>query len=100
MWADMVVWETMGGLQVSIDYAICVYINLANLAMLILPGGASWQEAAHNEIASYVKKVKDAQIPAAAIFCATIFLGRHGLLDNVMAGESILRAERLDNTHD
>jgi len=74
---------SMGGLQANIDYTISEYSNLANVAMLILPGGANWQEAAHNEIASFVKKVLGFQIPVAAICGATIFLGRHGLLDNV-----------------
>ena len=74
---------SMGGLQTNIDYTINEYNNLANLAMLILPGGTSWQAAAHNEIAAFVKKIIDSQIPVAAICGATIFLGRHGLLDNV-----------------
>ena len=74
---------SMGGLQANVDYIISEYSNFANLSMLILPGGASWQEAVHNEIASFVKKVIDSQIPVAAICGATIFLGRHGLLDKV-----------------
>ena len=74
---------SMGGLQANIDYTINEYNNLANLAMLILPGGASWRDATHNEIAAFVKKVLDSQIPVAAICGATIFLGRHGLLNNV-----------------
>ena len=74
---------SLGGLKVYVDYIISEYSNLANLSMLILPGGPSWQEAPHGEIASFVKKVADSQIPIAAICGATIFLGRHGLLDNV-----------------
>ncbi len=74
---------SMGGLRAAIDYTIDEYDNHANLAMLILPGGASWQEESHNEIAAFVKKAIDSKIPVAAICGATIFLGRHGLLDNV-----------------
>ena len=74
---------SMGGLRANIDYTISEYNDFADLTMLILPGGASWQEAPHNEIASFVKKVIDSKIPVAAICGATIFLGRHGLLDNV-----------------
>ena len=73
----------MGGLLANIDYTIGEYINLANLSMLILPGGTSWQKATHNEIAVFVKKAIDSQIPVASICGATIFLGRHGLLDKV-----------------
>ena len=70
---------SMGGLQANIDYTISEYNNLVNLAMLILPGGTGWQEAMHNEIASFVKKVIDSQIPvtanetAAVEFAHTIF---------------------------
>ena len=74
---------SMGGLRANIDYTISEYSNLTNLSMLILPGGLSWQEAPHNEIASFVKKVIDSKIPVAAICGATIFLGRYGLLNNV-----------------
>ena len=72
---------SMGGLQANVDYTISEYSNFTNLSMLILPGGASWQKAAHDEIASFVKKAINSQIPVAAICGATIFLGRYGLLD-------------------
>lgn len=74
---------SMGGLRAAIDYTMDAYDNLTNLTMLILPGGASWQEEPHNEIAAFVKKAMQLQIPVAAICGATIFLGKHGLLDNV-----------------
>src|SRR4051812_25845113 len=60
---DKVPKVSMGGLRAAIDYTIDEYDNLANLTMLILPGGASWQEESHNDIAAFVKKVMDSQIP-------------------------------------
>ena len=74
---------SMGGLQANIDYMISEYNDFSNLSMLILPGGTSWQEEEYSDIATFVKKAIYSKIPIAAICGATIFLGRHGLLDNV-----------------
>ena len=74
---------SMGGIKAAIDYTIDEYHSFDNLAMLILPGGFAWQEERHDEIAGFVKKAMDAKIPVAAICGATIFLGKHGLLDSV-----------------
>jgi len=74
---------SMGGLRTEIDYTIGDYRNLENLAMLILPGGFAWQESRHDDIAAFVKKVCEANIPIAAICGATIFLGKHGFLDSI-----------------
>lgn len=73
---------SIGGIRAEIDYTIDAYRDLDNLAMLILPGGYSWKEQRHDEIAAFVKRVIDAKIPVAAICGATIFLGKHGFLDN------------------
>ena len=74
---------SMGGIKVETDYIIDNYHDFDNLAMLILSGGSGWQERQHDEIAVFVKKVIDSQIPVAAICGATIFLGKHGFLDKV-----------------
>ena len=73
---------SMGGLRAEIDYTIGRYNNLENLAMLILPGGSSWQNS-HDEIADFIKKARRADIPVAAICGAAIFLGKHGFLDGI-----------------
>jgi len=73
--------ESMGGLRTEIDYVLENYSNFDNLAMLILPGGFGWQEGRHDDIASFVKKVREQNVPVAAICGATIFLGKHGFLD-------------------
>ncbi|MCL2376564.1 MAG: DJ-1/PfpI family protein [Defluviitaleaceae bacterium] len=74
---------SMGGLRTEIDFIIGDYHNLENLAMLILPGGFAWHEGRHDEIADFVRKVREAHIPVAAICGATIFLGKHGFLDKI-----------------
>jgi len=72
-----------GGLRVEIDYTIEEYECCSNLAMVILTGSYSWNKRPYDEIAEFVKKAHDLQIPIAAICGATIFLGKHGFLDKV-----------------
>lgn len=74
---------SMGGINATIDYAINDYQNLNNLAMVILPGGLSWEENDYKEIADFIKKIMELHIPIAAICGATTFLCKHGLLNNV-----------------
>ena len=74
---------SIGGIRAEIDYTIDSYYNFDNLAMLILPGGFAWQEARHDEIAAFVKKTRDFQVPVAAICGATIFLGKHGFFNEI-----------------
>lgn len=74
---------SIGGIRAEIDYTIDSYYNFENLAMLILPGGFSWQETCHDEIAAFVKKARDVQVPVAAICGATIFLGKYGFLNEI-----------------
>ena len=74
---------SIGGIRAEIDYTIDEYQRLDNLAMVILTGSFSWGENSYNEIADFVKKANDIGIPIAAICGATIFLGKHGFLDNI-----------------
>jgi len=73
---------SIGGLRVEIDYTLEEYQCFDNLAMIILTGSFSWGRD-NNEIADFVKKANDSNIPIAAICGATIFLGRHGFLNNI-----------------
>ena len=87
---DYVPKTSMGGINASIDYNINDYQNLNNLAMVILPGGLSWEENDYSEIAEFIKKIIELKIPVAAICGATTFLCKHGLLDNVKhTGDSL-----------
>lgn len=80
---DKVSKASIGGLRAEIDLLIEEYVDLNNLALVILPGGFSWQDNRYEEIARFIKHVLDQNIPIAAICGATIFLGSHGLLDQV-----------------
>jgi len=74
---------SIGGIKAEIDYTIDNYRDFDNLAMVILPGGYSWKEERYDEIAAFIAKSIDCKVPVAVICGATIFLGKHGFLDNV-----------------
>jgi putative intracellular protease/amidase len=72
--------RTMGGLQVVPDLTLDQLIPAAS-AMLVLPGGDTWESGAHP---AYVEKAVgflDAGVPVAAICGATFALAAAGLLD-------------------
>ncbi|MCL2753014.1 MAG: DJ-1/PfpI family protein [Defluviitaleaceae bacterium] len=74
---------SVGGMRAEIDYAIEDYQNFDNLAMVVLVGGGSWRNNRYDEIADFVRKASNANIPIAAICGATVFLAKHGFLNNV-----------------
>lgn len=74
---------SMGGIKAEVDYNIGNYQNLDNLAMIILPGGLSWEKNDYDEIAEFIQRAVKSDIPVAAICGATLFLCKHGFLDNV-----------------
>ena len=81
---------SMGGINAFINCTINNYQNFNNLAMVILPGGLSWEENDYSNIAVFIKNIMELQIPIAAICGATTFLCKHGLLDNVKhTGDSL-----------
>lgn len=81
---------SMGGINAAVDCTINDYKNFNNLAMVILPGGLSWEENNYSNIAEFIKKIKELQIPIAAICGATTFLCNHGLLDDIKhTGDSL-----------
>lgn len=81
--ADKKAKVSIGGLRSEIDLTLDEYTDLSNLALLILPGGFSWQKKEYKEIAAFIEKVLKQNIPVAAICGATIFLGKNGFLDKV-----------------
>lgn len=74
---------SMGNLCTSIDYSITTFDDFSRVAMVILPGGLSWEENDYDEIAAFIKNIAQAHIPVAAICGATTFLCKHGFLDTV-----------------
>ncbi|UQZ89086.1 glutamine amidotransferase [Deltaproteobacteria bacterium Smac51] len=74
---------SIGGVRAAVDYELSQYRDFSRAALLILPGGFSWGESKHEEIAAFIAKAIEAKVPVAAICGSTIFLGRHGFLDKV-----------------
>jgi Putative intracellular protease/amidase len=81
---------SLGGIKAEVDFCIDNYQNFNNLAMIILPGGLSWEENDYDEIAEFIKSAVKSDIPMAAICGATLFLCRHGFLNNIKhTGDSL-----------
>lgn len=81
---------SMGNICASIDYSIASFDDFSQVAILILPGGLSWEEQDYDEIAEFVRAAVKAGIPIAAICSATTFLCRNGFLDHVKhTGDSL-----------
>ena len=74
--------ESIGGIRAEIDYTIAEYRLSGDTAMLILPGGFTWDTGDYQAIADFVRDAEDKGIPVAAICGATMFLARHGFLDH------------------
>jgi putative intracellular protease/amidase len=72
--------ESMGGLTVYPRRSIAD-VDLADVAVFILPGGDRWQSSAlEPELASLLRELDSAGIPLAAICGATVAVARAGLL--------------------
>ncbi len=82
--------QSMGCIKAYVDVTISDYRNFDTLAMVILPGGLSWEENEYGEIADFIRRVQGAGIPVSAICGATTFLCKHGFLDHVRhTGDSL-----------
>ncbi|MCP4158658.1 MAG: glutamine amidotransferase [Deltaproteobacteria bacterium] len=73
---------TIGGLQITPDLSLDD-VTFSDAEMLILPGGASWDEGANQEVTLLAKKIHKNQIKVAAICGATLGLSKIGLLDSI-----------------
>ncbi len=81
---------SMGGIKAAVDYSINSYDNFDQVAMVIIPGGLSWEENDYDEIAQFVRKARNYDIPVAAICGATYFLCKQGFLNNIKhTGDSL-----------
>ncbi|MCL2415913.1 MAG: DJ-1/PfpI family protein [Defluviitaleaceae bacterium] len=90
---------SIGGMRAEIDYSVSDYRNFDNLAMIILVGSFSWAQNRYDEIADFVRKVNKNGVTVAAICGATIFLAKHGFLNNIKhtGDESEYFEEMLEN---
>lgn len=73
---------TMGGIRVIPDMTVDEF-SLENTSMLILPGGNTWMDSAHEKIISKIKECLDKKITVAAICGATMRLAEEGILNSV-----------------
>lgn len=81
---------SMGGIRAGIDYCIESYNSFDKLAIVIIPGGLSWEDDDYDDIKLFIKRLIENKIPIAAICGATYFLCRHGFLDSVKhTGDSL-----------
>lgn len=74
--------RTLGGLQVVPDLGLNEVV-LSDAEMLILPGGASWDEGGNQEVMPLAKKFHENHIKLAAICGATLGLAKSGLLNSI-----------------
>lgn len=82
--------KSMGGLAVGIDYTIDNYQQFDHLALVILPGGLSWEKQRYDELVKFIVDTRKLAIPLAAICGATTFLCKHGFLNDVKhTGDSL-----------
>ena len=81
---DLLPKVSIGGLRAEIDYCVCDYDDFNDVGIVILPGGYTWMENNYEEISNFIKRAKDSAVPIAAICGATLFLGKHGFLNNII----------------
>jgi len=74
--------RTIGGLQISPDLSLGE-VMFSNAEMLILPGGASWDEGGNQEVTLLAKEFHKKLIKVAAICGATLGFAKIGLLDSI-----------------
>lgn len=79
--ANMQPVKTMGGITVLPDMELGA-LDPKDSAMLILPGGITWDQGRNVEAVEKARAFLDAGVPVAAICGATAALARAGLLDN------------------
>jgi putative intracellular protease/amidase len=72
---------TIGGIRILPDVTLAE-LDARDSAMLILPGGESWDEGGNMEAAAKAREFVEAGVPVAAICGATAGVARAGLLDD------------------
>ena len=73
---------TTGGVLIQPDVALQA-VSPDSSAMLILPGGRSWESDAHAEALQLASRFMSSGTPVAAICAATVALARAGFLDRL-----------------
>lgn len=73
---------TMGGVRITPDVAAVEVPVDESTAMLILPGGDTWDQPLHQPVLALAQSLLRKRIPVAAICGATVALAAAGLLDD------------------
>ena len=73
---------TMGGVRIEPDVTLDAIASESS-AMLILPGGSSWENGGNAEALALAARFIAVGVPVAAICAATLALARAGLLDHL-----------------
>jgi putative intracellular protease/amidase len=74
---------TMGGVSIIPD-CILNEINYSDASIFILPGGEMWENDPVTDLLPAVRKFIELKVPVATICGPTVFLARHGFLENVV----------------
>jgi putative intracellular protease/amidase len=73
---------TMGGLTITPDTTVDA-VDLASVALLLLPGADTWADPANQPVIKLSKELLEADVPLAAICGATGALAQAGMLNTV-----------------
>jgi putative intracellular protease/amidase len=74
--------RTLGGLKITPDQSMDE-VTFSDAEMLILPGGASWDEGGNQKVTLLAKKFLKNRIKVAAICGPTLGLANIGILDSI-----------------
>jgi putative intracellular protease/amidase len=85
---------TMGGLCITPDMTVNE-IAIEDAAMLILPGGTTWQEPCHAPILDKAKSFAASGVAVAAICGATMAIAEVGMLDQCKHTSNALEAMKI-----
>lgn len=73
----------MSGITSLVDYDMRTFADWDRVALILMPGGLSWDELELTETEQFVRKALSKKIPVCAICGATTFLCRKGFLNNI-----------------
>jgi putative intracellular protease/amidase len=71
--------RSMGGLTVQPEVTLDE-VDLQRAAVLLVPGGTSWEKGENDDVTRFLQRVSGADVPIAALCGATIGLAQAGLL--------------------
>jgi len=81
---------SIGGIRAGVGSLVTDWQDFSDVAMVILPGGYTWEDHDYPEIADLVRKAVAHAVPVAAICAATTWLAGHGFLNDIRhTGEEI-----------